>query len=81
MPCFKQSLLLVFFIILAALASQGWCARAMREHDQERYFKSMLENRLPRGPVPPSAPSLCHHKLDPYQQSQLSYTADYVICP
>uniref|UniRef100_A0A2C9U617 Uncharacterized protein n=1 Tax=Manihot esculenta TaxID=3983 RepID=A0A2C9U617_MANES len=38
----------------------------------------LLENRLPRGPVPPSGSSHCHNK---FSQSHTLYTADYVICP
>ncbi|KAG5532211.1 hypothetical protein RHGRI_026738 [Rhododendron griersonianum] len=83
MSCSKQySLVFIFFIIVAAsLAPRGWCVRAMGERNREHYFKAMFENRLPRGPVPPSDPSPCHNKLGPYQQSQLSYTSDFVICP
>ncbi|GMN38732.1 hypothetical protein TIFTF001_007963 [Ficus carica] len=61
-------------------ASVVSCGRAMK--GAERDYKSLMESMLPRGPVPPSGPSLCHNKLSPYRYKQLSFPEDYyIICP
>ncbi|KAK4371155.1 hypothetical protein RND71_010630 [Anisodus tanguticus] len=44
-------------------------------------YQSLLQNQLPRGLVPPSGPSPCHNKLDPFNQSKFSFHLDYVMCP
>lgn len=69
----------VLSILLTSMASKGLCARAMRSN---KVSQSLWKDQLPRGPVPPSMPSPCHHKLDPYKQSQLSYpNGDFITCP
>ncbi|KAJ6982026.1 hypothetical protein NC653_025203 [Populus alba x Populus x berolinensis] len=68
---------LLFVIVLAILVSTGRCTRSIR--DAGYYY--MLDNRLARGPVPPSGPSPCHHSLDPYSRSESSDADDYVMCP
>ncbi|KAL7001009.1 hypothetical protein U1Q18_002161 [Sarracenia purpurea var. burkii] len=71
---------LVVLIILAAMASGGFCGRSLPLM-KEKELKIMLGIQLPRGPVVPSGPSVCHNKLDLYQQAQHSYPSDYIICP
>nr|CAN72017.1 hypothetical protein VITISV_030157 [Vitis vinifera] len=56
------------------MAWMGWCSRPMRGEDHQY----LLQNRLPRGPVPPSGPSPCHHKFSPVSQSGASYTDDSI---
>ncbi|KAK2981293.1 hypothetical protein RJ640_006994 [Escallonia rubra] len=63
----------VFLLLLAAMASTGQCTRDLKD---DGVFKSVFQNQLPRGPVPPSMPSPCHNKLDPYRQSDASYPQD-----
>ncbi|KAI5394432.1 hypothetical protein KIW84_061201 [Lathyrus oleraceus] len=47
-----------------------------------RDFKSLFESRLPKGPVPPSAPSQCHNKVSPFEDDKVSFPDDYYIdCP
>ncbi|KAL8258224.1 hypothetical protein R6Q59_030265 [Mikania micrantha] len=42
----------------------------------------LWNSRLPRGPVPPSGPSLCHNMLKPVKESRFVYPQDQtVICP
>uniref|UniRef100_A0A2P2IYZ1 Uncharacterized protein n=1 Tax=Rhizophora mucronata TaxID=61149 RepID=A0A2P2IYZ1_RHIMU len=67
----------IFWVLILAMASVGRCSRPMKGAS----FDYLLENRLPRGPVPPSGPSHCHNKLGPYKHSQLSYVNDYAVCP
>ncbi|KAJ7954216.1 Transmembrane protein [Quillaja saponaria] len=68
--------LLVVALVLAAMVSTGECIRGTRE-----FFKGTLDSQLPRGPVPPSGPSLCHNKLSPFDRKELSFTNDYSMCP
>ncbi|KAL6350791.1 hypothetical protein AAG906_031377 [Vitis piasezkii] len=67
----------VLFLLLSTMAWMGWCSRPMRGEDHQY----LLQNRLPRGPVPPSGPSPCHHKFSPVSQSGASYTDDSIVCP
>ncbi|XVF85345.1 hypothetical protein PTKIN_Ptkin17bG0110200 [Pterospermum kingtungense] len=81
--CFKfLRLFVVLCLVLLGKASVGGCIRPMNK-DASTSFGQYLWNiqQLPRGPVPPSGPSPCHNKLDPYTQSQFSFSNDYVMCP
>ncbi|PIN09514.1 hypothetical protein CDL12_17904 [Handroanthus impetiginosus] len=49
------------------MASRGESTRMMRDR---AILGSLLENRLPRGPVPPSGPSPCHNRLDPFKEGK-----------
>uniref|UniRef100_A0A2C9UGF2 Uncharacterized protein n=1 Tax=Manihot esculenta TaxID=3983 RepID=A0A2C9UGF2_MANES len=55
------------------MASTAACARPLKVAE----LGFLLDNRLPRGPVPPSGPSPCHNK---FSQSHTD-TTDYIICP
>ncbi|KAJ6312659.1 hypothetical protein OIU77_014222 [Salix suchowensis] len=80
MSSLRAGLRLAFLLcvtVLAVLVSTGRCTRPIKDPN----FYHMLDNLLPRGPVPPSGPSPCHHSLDPYSQSESSHAEDYVICP
>lgn len=47
-----------------------------------RDFKSLFESQLPKGPVPPSAPSQCHNQVSPFKDNKVSFPDDYYIdCP
>ncbi|KAD3642297.1 hypothetical protein E3N88_31521 [Mikania micrantha] len=39
-------------------------------------YERLLHSKLPRGPVPPSAPSLCHNALHLYRQEEFLSTQD-----
>lgn len=75
MVAMKVVLLLVI-LVTANMASGGESTRIKK-------YDALLENQLPRGPVPPSGPSPCHNKLDPFKESKFYYTPDpdYIICP
>jgi hypothetical protein len=64
---------LVIFVVALLIVSRVECIRD---------FKSLFENQLPKGPVPPSAPSECHNKLNPFRDNKVSFPDDYYIrCP
>ncbi|KAK4376356.1 hypothetical protein RND71_002652 [Anisodus tanguticus] len=45
-------------------------------------YEKLLQNQLPRGPVPPSDPSPCHNRLDPtFRKYKFSFPQHYIICP
>ncbi|XP_023638020.1 uncharacterized protein LOC111830426 [Capsella rubella] len=72
--------IIVMYFVIAFVGSRGTTAataRLMKKEDIGRRFA--LENKLQRGPVPPSQPSLCHHKLNPFSRSKFYYS--YVSCP
>ncbi|KAH6765328.1 hypothetical protein C2S51_016577 [Perilla frutescens var. frutescens] len=66
----------ILFVVLAAMAVMGESSRVMKS---SRVFENLLENRLPRGPVPPSGPSRCHNKLDPSAYEVA--TQEDSVCP
>ncbi|XVE74715.1 hypothetical protein DITRI_Ditri12bG0039700 [Diplodiscus trichospermus] len=69
----------VVFLLLMAEASIGGCIRPINKGTKN--FGHLFNTQLPRGPVPPSGPSPCHDKLDPYSHQRFSYPHHYVICP
>lgn len=89
MSCFGRLLLfgwkfVVAVIIVGMISSNSSnkceCMRVMKG------FKNTLGTQLPKGFVPPSGPSLCHNKLNPYRYNTASASNfpsndDYVICP
>lgn len=68
---------LILVIIATAMAVMGESRRLTMK---SRAFESLLQNRLPRGPVPPSAPSFCHNKLDPSTYVDTKFQQQ-VVCP
>ncbi|KAL8196407.1 hypothetical protein R6Q57_024702 [Mikania cordata] len=44
-------------------------------------YERLLHSKLPRGPVPPSAPSLCHNALHLYRQEEFLSAQDQSYCP
>ncbi|CAL1415106.1 unnamed protein product [Linum trigynum] len=77
---------LVVLVQLATMAPHHSSVEGSRGLRMESHMLLLLESRLPRGLVPPSGPSLCHHKLGPYQlhrqtTSAALHTDDYIICP
>lgn len=67
---------LILVIFLTAMAVTGESTRLVKND----VFNNLLENRLPRGPVPPSGPSFCHNKIDPSSYNGAKFQQD-VICP
>ncbi|EXC06049.1 hypothetical protein L484_009960 [Morus notabilis] len=72
---FVRIVIPVVVLVLATAVLGASCGRAMRDRD----YNSLMEGMLPRGPVPPSGPSLCHNRLTPFRQKQLEDY--YIICP
>lgn len=67
---------LILFLAAVLVLSTCECIRDLRD------YKSLFESRLPKGPVPPSGPSLCHNKFSPYKHNKDSLQDDYyIICP
>ncbi|KAL3751265.1 hypothetical protein ACJRO7_012135 [Eucalyptus globulus] len=79
-PSTWKSLLLLAVLTLA-VATEGRCARIGKARNGGGSWKYLWESKLSRGPVPPSGPSKCHHKLSPFRGSSASSTAGYVNCP
>ncbi|WRX16571.1 hypothetical protein QQP08_009058 [Theobroma cacao] len=78
--CFEcLRLVIVLFLLLLAKASMGGCIRPINKGTKS--FGHLFDTQLPRGPVPPSGPSPCHNKLDPYDYRKVSYSNGYIICP
>ncbi|GMJ13320.1 hypothetical protein like AT2G01379 [Hibiscus trionum] len=78
--CFKCSrLVVVVLLLLLSRASVGGCVRPISKGTTS--LGHLYNTQLPRGPVPPSGPSPCHEKLGPYNQRQISYPDDFIICP
>ncbi|KAI4313800.1 hypothetical protein L6164_026751 [Bauhinia variegata] len=86
MTCFRRrsgsSFGIVLFFLAAVLLGMAPRSESIRDF---KGFKMTLESQLPKGPVPPSGPSLCHNKLSPYKYehkgSSASFPDDYIICP
>lgn len=70
--------LLFLLVLLTTIASRVESIRDIKEKNYQSY---LLQNQLPRGPAPPSGPSPCHNKLDPFNQNKFSFHLDYVMCP
>lgn len=79
----RLELFLVVMIVISILASSltTEATRLLTEDDWLDKYERLLKHRLPRGPVPPSGPSLCHNALDPYKQSEIASTEDQSYCP
>lgn len=67
---------LIFLLVL--LITSINIVSSIRDIEEKNY---LLQNQLPRGPSPPSGPSPCHNKLDPFNKNKFSFHLDYVICP
>ncbi|KAK4430294.1 hypothetical protein Salat_1330100 [Sesamum alatum] len=71
---------LILLVFLVGMGSVGESTRTMKS----RVYASLIEQRLPRGPVPPSAPSFCHNRLNPLSESNLfNFPPPHhdIICP
>ncbi|KAF8096278.1 hypothetical protein N665_0313s0044 [Sinapis alba] len=75
--------IMVMFLIALVRSRETSAARLpiwrMNREDTRRGFA--LQNKLQRGPVPPSQPSQCHHRLDPLSHSEVHYSQNHVACP
>ncbi|KAK7273811.1 hypothetical protein RIF29_14874 [Crotalaria pallida] len=84
MPSFRRSgsnFCLFFFLVAVLIVLLGMVSTTEGIRDLKD-FKSLFGSQLPKGPVPPSGPSLCHNKLSPYRDSKVSFPNDYyIICP
>ncbi|KAI3714356.1 hypothetical protein L1987_72954 [Smallanthus sonchifolius] len=76
-------LIIVTTIVISILASSSTtdASRVLYEDNWLDKYERLLRNRLPRGPVPPSGPSLCHNALDLYRQSEFASSQDQSYCP
>ncbi|KAK1416068.1 hypothetical protein QVD17_31856 [Tagetes erecta] len=74
-----------FFLVLVtaiALLVTGMSATRLPKGDLAVFGKHGFWNELPRGPVPPSGPSLCHNMFDRYKQRQFVSPQDQTgVCP
>ncbi|CAL9249048.1 unnamed protein product [Arabidopsis halleri] len=73
---------IIVMYLIALVGSRGTSATArlrMKNEDIGRRFA--LQNKLQRGPVPPSQPSPCHNKLNPLSHSEVYSSHTYVTCP
>ncbi|KAL0692807.1 hypothetical protein Bca4012_059987 [Brassica carinata] len=74
-------IMVLYFIALVGSRATSAARLAiwiMDKDDVGRVFD--LQNKLQRGPVPPSQPSQCHHRLSPLSHSEV-YNPQYVRCP
>lgn len=69
---------LIFLIWCLTICSRGEGSRILKV----RVMESLLLNRLPRGPVPPSGPSPCHNKYEPLDENKFyNYPGSQIVCP
>lgn len=71
--------LVLLILFTATVVSRGESRRLiMKIRDME----TLLKTRLPRGPVPPSGPSPCHNKLDPFKEGKFyRFHKNDITCP
>lgn len=70
---------LFLVILITANVSRGEGTRLAKA---DRVFKTSLEDQMPKGPVPPSGPSPCHNKLDPFKERKFYFPPpNSIICP
>nr|GEW91008.1 zinc finger, CCHC-type [Tanacetum cinerariifolium] len=77
----RIELFLVVMIIVTSILASSEATRLLTEDDWLDKYERLLKHRLPRGPVPPSGPSLCHNALGLYKQSEFASTEDQSYCP
>ncbi|XP_019058964.1 PREDICTED: uncharacterized protein LOC109116998 [Tarenaya hassleriana] len=68
-------------MVMYLIASGTTDARPMMTWKNVGDFRYSLGNRLQRGPVPPSEPSQCHHRLNPLSHPEVFSPHDFVLCP
>ncbi|KAL8549603.1 hypothetical protein ACS0TY_008447 [Phlomoides rotata] len=69
---------LILLILCITMGSRGESTRLMKN----RVMATLLKTRLPRGPVPPSGPSPCHNKMDPFKESKFhGFHWNDINCP
>lgn len=73
-------ILIVIMLVISIVASTD-ASRVLKQDDWLERYERLMKSRLPRGPVPPSGPSLCHNALDLYRQSEFKSTQDQSYCP
>ncbi|GKD23730.1 hypothetical protein Tco_1225433, partial [Tanacetum coccineum] len=69
----RLELFLVVMIIVISILASSEATRLLTEDDWLDKYERLLKHRLPRGPVPPSGPSLCHNALGLYKQSEFAF--------
>ncbi|KAL8241858.1 hypothetical protein R6Q59_012160 [Mikania micrantha] len=79
----RQMLILVSVTAIMLLLETGSSEARVSKGDLPIFGSDgSLNSRLPRGPVPPSGPSLCHNSLQPYSRSQyVSPQDETILCP
>ncbi|MFS8032902.1 hypothetical protein Hanom_Chr17g01563151 [Helianthus anomalus] len=75
--------LIAIMIIISIMASSSSldATRILKQDNWYDKYEHLMNSRLPRGPVPPSGPSLCHNALGLYRQSEFASTQDQSYCP
>ncbi|XP_019085870.1 PREDICTED: uncharacterized protein LOC109126617 [Camelina sativa] len=74
-------IIVMYFIALVGSRGTGAATARLRMKNEDIGRRFALHNKLQRGPVPPSQPSLCHNKLKPFSRSKVYYSHTYVACP
>ncbi|KAL1208282.1 hypothetical protein V5N11_034995 [Cardamine amara subsp. amara] len=76
---------IVVMYLIALAGSRGTSATARlkiwRMNNEEKGRMLALQNKLQRGPIPPSEPSRCHNRLNPFAHSYVYSSKTYVACP
>ncbi|KAK1437666.1 hypothetical protein QVD17_03462 [Tagetes erecta] len=75
------NLLLIITMIVISIVASTDASRVLKQDDWLERYERLMKSRLPRGPVPPSGPSLCHNALHLYRQSEFKSTQDQSYCP
>lgn len=73
---------LIIFLLLSITTMDHpiMVVESIRVMKEKLDYEKLLQNQLPRGPVPPSGPSVCHNRLHS-DFRKFHFPQDYVICP
>ncbi|MCD7451855.1 hypothetical protein HAX54_013568 [Datura stramonium] len=77
------NIILIIFVLLSNTTRRMDSIRvveSIRVMKEKLDYERLLQNQLPRGPVPPSDPSPCHNRLNP-TFTKFNFPQDYIICP
>ncbi|XP_024011083.1 uncharacterized protein LOC112086405 [Eutrema salsugineum] len=75
-------IIVMYFIALVGSRGTSAARLAIWRMNKEAIGREFsLQNKLQRGPVPPSQPSQCHHRLSPLSHSDGYSSQSYVACP
>ncbi|KAL7610196.1 hypothetical protein Lser_V15G11703 [Lactuca serriola] len=75
-------IVMIIVSLLASMLRTGETRTLKEDHHRFDRYAGLLKSKLPRGPVPPSGPSLCHNSIDLYKQTEFVSTQEYQsYCP